>query len=989
MLLLVRRTAWSVTHPTNRMAQIDRPSRHTGVVVRPGGERSTVIATAVPLVGREEERAVLRAALAFVGPSRPGPSESAAATGRHVALLGAAGAGKSRLARELALAAEAAGVRTLAGRAVPGAGPTPYRALREAMLAWTRDGSPVAGQDRYADALAPLLGPGPAADPPSGQVSPVFVGEALLRTLTAAPAGVVLVLEDLHWADNETVSAVEYLCDNAPAARLLVVLTCRDEEPSAARDLVRRLVARGAATAVPLGALSEHQTAVLAASLFGAPVSPELATSLHHRSDGVPLLVEELVAALRTSGRATTVDGTVTAELDGAAVLPASVADTVQARLGTLGADEQRILQTAAVLGRTVDPGRLERVAGSAAPDVISALRDATALALLEEDPDTPGALRFRHALVRDAVEASAFPPERVLVAGRALEVVMDGGEPESLADDDLPLAFDLSARSGDRPLATRLALRAAAVAWDSWALSTAESWLARARRFADTEDEVAAIDLENIRVSATVGRVDVVARLARGLLVRSSLLSGHDELESRMRLAQVLLDDEQLDEGIDQLGEARPLVDSLDDPCMRTRHDLYSSVAALGLGDRDRATALARSAIALAEPFDDQRDLVCAGLLQLGRALLPDVDAARAAWTRSLALTEQYGYRLWRARMLAELATLSVPELSGAEELDIAALGAREAGAVELSQRVELLRAELGLLTGRLDEAEDRIARADLTAPDTTVAAATRRKADELRALVTAMRGGPAADDEARRLSPDAWHLVRATRALATDDTTSGEQLEQPVTTSAVQLGPALAAVGAVANPGHAASRCAALAGGSVGRAAAQAHAALRARAADPAAAAREVVDAAEQLRGAPWFAAVLTRTCAPELVALGAGEPLREPLREAAATFDGLGLSVAADACRALLRQAGVPVPRRGTLQDGVPDRLASFGVTAREMDVLRLVAEGLTSREIGERLYLSPRTVEKHVERLLVKTGAVNRAALAALVGTPQVT
>lgn len=79
-------------------------------------------------------------------------------------------------------------------------------------------------------------------------------------------------------------------------------------------------------------------------------------------------------------------------------------------------------------------------------------------------------------------------------------------------------------------------------------------------------------------------------------------------------------------------------------------------------------------------------------------------------------------------------------------------------------------------------------------------------------------------------------------------------------------------------------------------------------------------------------------------------------------------------------LLRAAGRPVPRRGRGGATVPTSFAALGVTSREMDVLELVATGITNRQIGERLFLSPRTVDKHVQRLLGKTGSSNRTALA---------
>jgi DNA-binding NarL/FixJ family response regulator len=147
-----------------------------------------------------------------------------------------------------------------------------------------------------------------------------------------------------------------------------------------------------------------------------------------------------------------------------------------------------------------------------------------------------------------------------------------------------------------------------------------------------------------------------------------------------------------------------------------------------------------------------------------------------------------------------------------------------------------------------------------------------------------------------------------------------------------------------------------------------------------DPDRAAALLTEAATMLRPAPLLAALAVRLAVPAVLADGAGEQVRDLLREAAGTLDRLALPRPADACRALLRDAGVAVPRRTSAQAGVPEPLRALGVTGRELEVLRLVAQGRTSREIAEQLYLSPRTVEKHVERLLTKTGAANRTALA---------
>ena len=117
-------------------------------------------------------------------------------------------------------------------------------------------------------------------------------------------------------------------------------------------------------------------------------------------------------------------------------------------------------------------------------------------------------------------------------------------------------------------------------------------------------------------------------------------------------------------------------------------------------------------------------------------------------------------------------------------------------------------------------------------------------------------------------------------------------------------------------------------------------------------------------------WYRQYARRLAAEAALADGWGEPVAW-LREAAAYFAARGDDRVAAACRALLRQAGAPVPRPAGDGD-LPGPLRALGVTEREADVLRLVAQGLGNREIAERMFLSPRTVEKHVASLLAKTG-----------------
>jgi DNA-binding CsgD family transcriptional regulator len=129
-------------------------------------------------------------------------------------------------------------------------------------------------------------------------------------------------------------------------------------------------------------------------------------------------------------------------------------------------------------------------------------------------------------------------------------------------------------------------------------------------------------------------------------------------------------------------------------------------------------------------------------------------------------------------------------------------------------------------------------------------------------------------------------------------------------------------------------------------------------------------------ELAGVPWWRRLLHTVVLDCAVTDGWGDPV-SVLRADLAAHEDAGDGALARVCRDLLRRAGAPVPR--TRDRGVPPRLRALGVTAREAQVLALVARGLTNAEVAERLYLSPRTVDTHVANLLAKTGASARTQL----------
>ena len=886
------------------------------------------------LIGREGELRVLDTAVSALAEGRGGA----------LSVVGAAGVGKSRLAREAAQLAAVHGLTVLTGRAVATGGSTPYRPLTEALAPWarthSRDDVELGAHARAFDVLIPGWA-GPAPEP----LSPVFVAEALIKLLPAVGEGkpVVLLVEDLHWADEETLASIEYVADAAESLPLLLVVTARDDEGPICRRLIRALAARGAARLVSLSPLDVAATRELAQLRLGRPVASGLESLLVERAEGLPLFVEEILASLDACGCLTWLDGDAPVDVvpGSISVLPDTVADTVSARLEGMPDDERIVVETAALLGRSFDHELVAAVHGGA---VTTALQKAATLGLVQEDPDRAGQLRFRHALLRDGVVASTFPPRRTELARSVLDQLMA----RDLSDDELAVAVDLAARAGDTRLAARLALRRAMDAFELWAMGTAERGLAEAREFAGGDpDLLIEIDVAALVVASIVGRLAVVMQIGQALLSRLDPPGGrhdHELLETHLRLGQTLLEEERWREAQPHLETATSLI-AVGDACQVTRLEMHSALLAHQQGDVETARSRGARAAELGRADDSQADIVCCALMWEGRAWLPDVETARARWQESLDHADAHGVRLWRGRMLLELATLETDELCGlAGEVDDALKQAdalaREYGGVETNTRVALVQARLHLGRGDIDAAADALARAVGLG---IAGAVSRRARPDLEAGIALLR------NETPAATTPSGAVVAA---LVADDVDAARIAAADVDRS-VRRGPLSLFVDLVAADET-----------SYG-------AVVDANALLP-----DLAAAVSRLEAAPLVAAFFTR-----IHATGEAEE-RDLLHTAVATFDKLGLVRPADACRAMLRAAGVPLPRRSSAQDGVPQELRAAGITTRELDVLRLIAEGRTNKDVAEALYLSPRTVEKHVERLLLKTGAPNRTALAAL-------
>ena len=339
------------------------------------------------LIGRDGERAVLRERL----------EEALAGRGALVLVSGEAGVGKSHLMAELDVPGGVPVLRGAAHRdATPAYGPV-VAALRSHLRAESSALDACGPLRPHLCALLPELGRAPA------EVDTATLREALRCALAciAGDTGAVLMLDDLHWSDAAT---LELLADIAPALEampLLVLGAYRSDELAREHPLRRmrnELRRAGALTEVALEPLGRVETAALVAEVLGADPSEPLAAAIHERSQGVPFFAEELAGALARDGRLQA--GRAGLELaEGSEVaIPDTVRDAVLMRCGDLSPAGREAAEGAAVAG---DRFALDAVVRIASEEGVGELLDR---ALITEDGAHAGVASFPHALVRESL---------------------------------------------------------------------------------------------------------------------------------------------------------------------------------------------------------------------------------------------------------------------------------------------------------------------------------------------------------------------------------------------------------------------------------------------------------------------------------------------------------------------------------------------------------------------------------------------------------
>jgi tetratricopeptide (TPR) repeat protein len=389
------------------------------------------------VVGREAELGALSAATKRVGH----------AEGREVVLVsGEAGVGKTTLVAEAARAAFDDGACVLFGHCEEDLA-VPYRLFAESVGHYTTHAAEaqlLAHVDAHGSELArlvPVLAsrlqdlPPPTATDADTERYLLFAAVVDLLAVASQSHPVVLVLDDLQWADKGSLLLLRHLITAELPMRLLVLATYRDSELSYSHDLLNILGAlhkQSGVTRIELTGLDDTGVISLMEAAAGHTLDDggvDLAHAVYRETDGNPFFVSEVLRHLSETG-AIYQDASgrweANVSLEDTA-LPDSVRVVIGGRVGRLGEDAERVLTQAAVIGHEFDLDLLARCTGTSEDDLLDVLDQATAAALVREQADLPGRYRFAHALIRRTLYEDVGPTRRARAhrrVGEALEAL-------------------------------------------------------------------------------------------------------------------------------------------------------------------------------------------------------------------------------------------------------------------------------------------------------------------------------------------------------------------------------------------------------------------------------------------------------------------------------------------------------------------------------------------------------------------------------------
>lgn len=957
-----------------------------------------------------------------------GGFKSTAADERATAVMlgGEAGVGKTRLVAELAARVQAADGLVLVGSCLDLTNASlPFGPVVQALRSLQRSVDPVTLEAVIGPAahVVERLVPDAPSEVVDGSTSTGALFEQLLGVFERLGdrKATLLVLEDLHWADHSTRDFVTYLARNLQNARVMLLGTYRSDDLNRRhplRSVLAELDRSGAAQRLELERFDREELREMIASIISCEPPTDLVDLVFARSEGNAFFAEELIAARGTTDQ-----------------IPESLRDIMLARMDALSEGSQRLLRVVAVIGRRADHRLVSALSDSSSEDELSSgLREATEHQVLVVEHDCV-AYRFRHALVREAVYDDLLPGERVRLHARLAEVLTENpewcdGGPEALAGElaahwhaahdsrrALKAMLD-AARDAERMYAYPEALSHVEQALELWP-QVSEPEALCATRHVDVVQHAAVlaelagrvdramefiaaaaaeVDADNDPVTAgllherwarylrTMGnptsavldhvyraislvppsegaaRARVLATYGQQLMLAGRSADAVEPCEQAIELAEQLGEMAIASHARNTLGISHAALGDLDGglSCLRQARDeavearAWEDVARADINQASALTSAARHEEALAVSLRGLEEARRHGLSQqVGSCMLPGICESQWAlgrWDdveeslREIEATDHPGTDAWWVAYLQAAWHAARGDLPTARE-HLGRLRELLGSEIDVPWQVQLanLSIVIALWEGDLATAVEWARNGMDTKFDGKLCADTEAcTALPLNAMAAAARLAASArpsDLEARSNAQDLAREFAGRFNEWVDDELWGPARPGDLAPIARQVGAELAIVEGAGD------------------------------AADWAALAAEWdgYGIKPRVAYARWREAELRLTSGDRTGATDAA-------RAAYEIADTLGWQ--------WVRSGVADLVRRGRLDievdaHPIPEAAEELGLTAREVEVLGLVAEGRTNRQIAESLFISTKTASAHVSNLLTKLGVTNRA------------
>jgi len=666
-------------------------------------------------VGRERELVTLRTALADAFEGR----------GRLVMLVGEPGIGKTRVAEELASYARSQQAQVLVGRCYDGEGASAYWPWVQAIRSYVRNREPTQ--------LRQELGPG-APDiaqiirevherlpnlpqPPSLEAAQarfrLFDSITTFLTNAGNHQPIVLIVDDLHWADTPSLLLLQFLAREIREAHLLLVGCYREEEIAGQHplvDILGDLARHEHCQRIFLRGLTEEDVTRYIELTAGERPLQSLAARVHRETEGNPLFVGEIVRLLVADGRLANLE-----EASSPLLLPPGVRETIGRRLKKLSDDCNRILAIASVIGQEFGLSVLEQVSELSREQLVKALAEAADARVITEMPHVLGRYRLAHPLIREALYTNLQMTDRVRLhrqIGEALEKLYHDNVEPLLTE--LAHHFFQAAPGGDAEKAINYAVRAAersvALLGYEEAVTHYEHAL-QALDLAEPADQGRRCKLllylgdaqgKSGEVQKARQSFQMAAEIARKLgepkqLARAAVGTGQVWVEfgaSEEGLIGLL------EEALGEMGEA--------DSTLRARLLARLGTATL-YSECHRAAALTQQAVEMARRVGDAGALAYAVTTRQFTGGPDDVESRLATASELVsAANVPYGDtalegRFWRIHALLELGDRSAADV----EVEAFTRGAEKLRQPRYVYFAALFRTTQALLEGRFDEAE------------------------------------------------------------------------------------------------------------------------------------------------------------------------------------------------------------------------------------------------------------------------------------------